>query len=176
MDLNKYNKESARSYGDYIQCFGDLLIGFYCKNDCDLKVMIEDTIFTSLTVKAGQFVYAINNESIIPIISVRINCKIYIDFQDSIDIIYGLLPDDHIRSYLLQNIFWTYRSNYNDYIVYNSSWSVLHILDANNLDNVKLLVYGSRLTKDFNNVKFQTIIKNKIQFPNMYSLLSCREK
>jgi hypothetical protein len=135
----------------------DILVGFYCKHDGILTLKIGDNNITSTKVKAGQFIYALDDESIIPLIHIQY-FNIYIEFSHNVDIIYGIIINNNNRR-LFYNSSWTHRLKQKDCLFYYGSMAC-----PINYDNISK--YD----------ELQKTMKEGICFPNMYSLLSYREK
>lgn len=119
----------------FINRMHDIIVGFYCKSAGHIKVIIGGVTYTSMNVNAGQFIYAIDDESIIPLVTLRFQ-EVKIEYSDNINIVYAIV-NTNIRKDLCFSGAWTSRTKYGDYILYKNGLS--NIVETMNDD------YGKEL-------------------------------
>lgn len=96
---------------------GDILVGFYAKNEVSFTLRINDFIISKYNLKKNQFVWAYDNKYVIPLISLQYT-KIFVENYENLNdivLIYAHL-DLYERRKLAQYPVY-YHTGYNDYIL-----------------------------------------------------------
>ena len=129
---------------------GNLLVGFYCCSSSLLKLSIGSCEYMSKYVKEGQFIYAFNDESVIPLTNLS-NCDVFIKFDGNIVPIYAWYPHS---DYVINSKYglWYYYKEFDYYIVYCKGMA------------------GAVKDKTSEFIDINYVFEKGIELPNMYKL------
>lgn len=84
----------------------DLLVGFMAHGDVDIELCTSKFTLSRYQLRKGQFVYAINYNYMLPIISIRfemVSIKIHQGTTDDISVVYGCSHNTDVRRFIASN-------------------------------------------------------------------------